>query len=1799
MKIDTLLKFKEPFDKFRDIETKLLSRNTKGKIAGWGALLSAVVQVVILLLQEDIIGKLMGLFSEPVQINLRIFIPGLLTVIGLIIYFLIRRTGFLMKETKEPFRYTFWVESFTRIDSTPADRFVLKAEDRLKLMNHDLIELIHQRIKRFSILEEGSAEEAKRLTDTRLSSHIHIHGTYAIREDRENNEWIIHVMPFIRIGQKGSAETLAQSVRFPLIETPDTLDTDEYHQLLERVYSRITTEIYARIEQDIERKIDLFPTAYLQSNALYVEAYDMAASNTINAFDSAIKLYQSAIRKIELTLSFSASGLFLSLPLLRNFFTRYLYQYARIQIGHAQCLIYKNRIASLSGRKSNPLFEIKQNLRKTILRLEKYHIRLGKDKSLKSYKNDRKTYSILSYLSFPKDSILRFLLLRPGSTMFKETCDILFHAYIVESLTDSLTGSYKSARKYLEKARAVAPDLSTSDVLFYLAEAYCESDIDKALMIFQHAAELDPSFQIARYDLAFWMEMKFRANAEITPERAKNVLHEYDKVLQINPGNIAALTAQGNLLWLLGDLNKALRKFNEGCNLKAIVSETFIAQLLYGKARVLAENGSLNDSLELFSQAIANNPNVGAYSMNNEKGITVTYYDYISKSLVGRYRKYQKTVAEQKTSSSSLLEKSLSFANNDLANACMNYFIRFGDEKYLKEAIDLYATAIQLNAFNSVAIYNKSNALTFSSNPDDSEESMLLLQKVTENNPRWLEALTSSIELIQQESFRKIKDARIEIKSLEKKLFQFARKTDPLTFSAGTSLSPNQSSGPGMGSDIKSPESLLLLQSSQLEKQRIKDSIEKLQEEKQAQIARLASLKPLLRRVFETSKLISLYDGLALESFEPQSVNTLLNLKINWVRLDLEDVRALRNYAISSYYNLVIPEDFTTQTQTNFPGNINEPDKARQLCRKLLQHLRNYYYAEDFVIIRLLQDLIQEEEAASEFNQLFFSCKVSDYTRKLLKDLQLSNEIRACFLNESLQINNYELSANPSGINSWTLSFESSGTWRNFLIKLKGRKIEVLQMEAEYYTDLIRGTIRFWNGEDPIHWNYLNWAERYLSNNEYTLILENADRLTENPVLFALLGSRYFDNEEYEKSAQSFLRVIEWDEALPVHYYKLGLSYARMQDSDQAVTYMQKAIVQRRKIAEDNHDLYFYYNELLTLLISIDKPEMFIKLIDKSKDLSDQPEQLALLYNRAGNAFSDQRKWHEAGMCYKKASGFNPAQPIYFSNQALMHVNEDHPEKAHDLYIKAINLRRKNNNDSYTLGYYYSQLARVYYQSGDPDSFFSFAEQTGDFASLDLIMAELYNTMGVFYSNDTYYQEAIPYFEKAAGLDPEKPIYSSNLALMHSNLKEWESAVTIFRKVLDLIESTATEAVDVEYYYSLAADAFYYHQKFDEFIQRVSKSASLNKSPEKKALVMNRAGNLYAVDPVQKSDAISYYKEAIALDPQLPIFSCNLAYVYAGLQDWQEAWQSYKAAIEKRRVYQDTNYSMEYYFGLAVDSYFMAGHLDEFLSYSEMITDGPISSTYKAVIFNQIGNLYSGQALQAQAVQFYRKAIELDAEIPIYHNNLGLMYQSLENWSDAIECFIKTIHLRRTATDDPYNFEYYYKQGAKAYYRAGRISEFLQMAESGGDFESDATGLASVYNATGNLYHGSSETRKALEFYEKAVNLDPDAAVYRSNIGVMHAVLRNWKQAAEYQEEAIEVALQQKATDDDLVYYAKLLGESYGQLNLMENFGEKLTTLKLTVDDLKIILSGLEIYFRDENLNDSADWCKERINELR
>src|SRR5712692_10146201 len=407
---------------------------------------------------------------------------------GLATYVLLRWTGFLLRESREPFRYTFQIQPFERVTETPPiERFVLKNEDRFKLLSHDLMERLNQRIKRLSILDEKAQERA---AEESLGSHIDIKGHYAIREE-VNGRWIIEVMPRVRIGPVDHPATLAPPVKYPFLhqagggggKEPVTyvLDADTYNQIVERVHSAVATEVYRQIETDVRNKITVFPTAYLRAVALGHEAEDFARSNTVDAYDRAIDLYRQALHYFAIAEVRPITRFLLRWPLLWRKDVRFVHTRARVIIGYAKALIYRRKLSALTGRYLNPLFEIPPLLEQVIANLRTIQRRVT------GFNMTGRTNANRAFLTFPEDSWWRYVTRRPDKRQFEHQRHVLFDALVAAALAYYYLDAVNRASEYLEDARAVDPQRSQQDALFLLTEAEIEPALHKEIILFQKA----------------------------------------------------------------------------------------------------------------------------------------------------------------------------------------------------------------------------------------------------------------------------------------------------------------------------------------------------------------------------------------------------------------------------------------------------------------------------------------------------------------------------------------------------------------------------------------------------------------------------------------------------------------------------------------------------------------------------------------------------------------------------------------------------------------------------------------------------------------------------------------------------------------------------------------------------------------------------------------------------------------------------------------------------------------------------------------------------------------------------------------------------------------------------------------------------------------------------------------------------------------------------------------------------------------------------------------------------------------
>ena len=128
---------------------------------------------------------------------------------------------------------------------------------------------------------------------TTAQSHIHIDGTYGVRENAQD-VWNVEVLPRVRVGPHSPA-TVAHLVKFT-VGAGQSLAPEAYEKLLERLYFSVASHLYPQIRVDVGRKINLLPKRYFRASAYFHEARDYARSNTLDAYEQARELYAEVIR---------------------------------------------------------------------------------------------------------------------------------------------------------------------------------------------------------------------------------------------------------------------------------------------------------------------------------------------------------------------------------------------------------------------------------------------------------------------------------------------------------------------------------------------------------------------------------------------------------------------------------------------------------------------------------------------------------------------------------------------------------------------------------------------------------------------------------------------------------------------------------------------------------------------------------------------------------------------------------------------------------------------------------------------------------------------------------------------------------------------------------------------------------------------------------------------------------------------------------------------------------------------------------------------------------------------------------------------------------------------------------------------------------------------------------------------------------------------------------------------------------------------------------------------------------------
>lgn len=698
MRLPAIIPSADLLQGIQGVERGLRQRRRLGTLGWAGGLLTAAVQIAVLVDNSEWWTALKDFDWQTIREDWPLLVTLLVPILLLLLFVW---TKFWLRESREPFRYTYSVVSF---EPSPTSG---PSDGKMHWLRQDLMELCSKRIRRLSLLDEGpsatgegdaTAEGGAAVEEEGRESHIHIGGYYVIRE-RPNKPgfWRIEVTPWVRIGVASNPSTLAHPVRFnlrprakdgqPLPEVatdqPPVLTADDYKKVLERLFFSVATQIYDRIRLDVQRKIDLLPNDRFRAVAYFHEAEDYARSNTLDSYEAARQLYATAIGLYDPSWTpLAAARLQRVFQYARRLGARFAHALrrhgarawprlgrvpilvSRAEIGYANMLLYRRALAAMSGQRLNSVFEARPVATRAMERLRRV-----------------------------PDNVPRQ----------RET---LFEAYVTLGLTWSYLRSRRRASAWLREARDLSPYRAETDARFLFASGVAEPRVLSKLPLFRRAVELDPEFEVAQFQLALSAEKLWRTRPTLEDNVARAFVFDYyDRVTALNPGNIAAWSNLGYTAWLIGD-PRAQDSFESGLEYKDIRRDTYVADLELGLARIAAENGDVEEAFTRFRSATIEDIAQGnAYK--GLRGYTGYYFESIGWPILKRFERYrvkvEKNLRQPAASklASRIRDSVHSYVLGEYAEASWNYYLLTGDPKFLRTARTDYEKAIELDPENA------------------------------------------------------------------------------------------------------------------------------------------------------------------------------------------------------------------------------------------------------------------------------------------------------------------------------------------------------------------------------------------------------------------------------------------------------------------------------------------------------------------------------------------------------------------------------------------------------------------------------------------------------------------------------------------------------------------------------------------------------------------------------------------------------------------------------------------------------------------------------------------------------------------------------------------------------------------------------------------------------------------------------------------------------------------------------------------------------------------------------------------
>ena len=189
------------------------------------------------------------------------------------------------------------------------------------------------------------------------------------------------------------------------------------------------------------------------------------------------------------------------------------------------------------------------------------------------------------------------------------------------------------------------------------------------------------------------------------------------------------------------------------------------------------------------------------------------------------------------------------------------------------------------------------------------------------------------------------------------------------------------------------------------------------------------------------------------------------------------------------------------------------------------------------------------------------------------------------------------------------------------------------------------------------------------------------------------------------------------------------------------------------------------------------------------------------------------------------------------------------------------------------------------------------------------------------------------------------------------------------------------------------------------------------------------------------------------------------------------------------------------------------------------------------VIYDQMGSTYFMQGGYPQAIEYYKKSLEIHADmgneqdVAVEYGNLGNVYRQQGDYERAIQAHKKAIELNIKTGRESGAAKQYGNLGS-VYFLQGQYDLVIETHQKGLEIFlriGDQQGAASVYAILGDVHGRLGNYEQAIQIYQRALEImqrigdEPNAATIYGNLAAVYQEMGDVGQALAYYNQALKI----------------------------------------------------------------------------